>query len=137
MRIMIQGGSIVIKKKMRYIIIVICLLFIVIKVISPIAFTEDGMITRIKVDDFDKQHIYDIYIYELDRISRHNGAVMRNVYCFNLGFDEPCVESEEREEEIKVEQVFPFLYKWKWTSGDGEYRVTINNKKYYFVYLCN
>ena len=122
---------------MRYIIIVICLLFIVIKVISPIAFTEDGMITRIKVDDFDKQHIYDIYIYELDRISRHNGAVMRNVYCFNLGFDEPCVESEEREEEIKVEQVFPFLYKWKWTSGDGEYRVTINNKKYYFVYLCN
>ena len=126
-----------IKKKMRYIIIVICLLFIVIKVISPIAFTEDGMITRIKVDDFDKQHIYDIYIYELDRISRHNGAVMRNVYCFNLGFDEPCVESEEREEEIKVEQVFPFLYKWKWTSGDGEYRVTINNKKYYFVYLCN
>lgn len=137
MRIIIQGGSIVIKKKMRYIIIVICLLFIVIKVISPIAFTEDGMITRIKVDDFDKQHIYDIYIYELDRISRHNGAVMRNVYCFNLGFDEPCVESEEREEEIKVEQVFPFLYKWKWTSGDGEYRVTINNKKYYFVYLCN
>lgn len=62
---------------------------------------------------------------------------MRNVYCFNLGFDEPCVESEEREEEIKVEQVFPFLYKWKWTSGDGEYRVTINKKKYYFVYLCN
>ena len=107
------------------------------EVISPIAFTEDGMITRIKVDDFDKQHIYDIYIYELDRISRHNGAVMRNVYCFNLGFDEPCVESEEREEEIKVEQVFPFLYKWKWTSGDGEYRVTINKKKYYFVYLCN
>jgi len=131
------GGSIVIKKKIRYIIIVICLLLIAIKVISPIAFAKDGMITRIKVDEFDKKDLYDIYIYELDRISRHNGAVMKNVYFFNLGFDEPHVESEERGAEIKVEQVFPFLYKWKCTSGDGDYRVTINNKKYYLVYLYN
>ena len=116
-----------IKKKIRYIIIVICLLLIAIKVISPIAFAKDGMITRIKVDEFDKKDLYDIYIYELDRISRHNGAVMKNVYFFNLGFDEPHVESEERGAEIKVEQVFPFLYKWKCTSGDGDYRVIINN----------
>ena len=68
----------VIKKKTSYIIIVICLLFIVIKGISPIAFAKDGMITRIKVDDFDKQDIKDIHIYEIDRISRHNGAVMKN-----------------------------------------------------------
>ena len=75
---------------------------------KPIAFAKDGMITRIKVDEFDKKDLYDIYIYELDRISRHNGAVMKNVYFFNLGFDEPYVESEERGAEIKVEQVFPF-----------------------------
>ena len=127
-----------IKKKMRHNIILICLLLIVvIKAISPIAFTKDGLITRFKVDDFDKIDLYDIYIYESDRISRHNGAVMKNVYFFYLGFDEPYVESEERKAAIKVEQAFPFLYKWKWTSGDGEYRVTINNKKYYLVYLCN
>lgn len=45
---------------------------------KPIAFAKDGMITRIKVDDFDKQDIIDIHIYEIDRISRHNGAVMKN-----------------------------------------------------------
>lgn len=127
----------VIKKKTSYIIIVICLLFIVIKGISPIAFAKDGMITRIKVDDFDKQDIKDIHIYEIDRISRHNGAVMKNVYFFNLGFKKPHVESAEREEKINVERVFPFLYKWKCTAGDGDYRVTINNKKYYFAYLWN
>lgn len=121
------------KKKGLYMLAVICMLFLLLKLLSPIALLKDGLVTKITVENFERQYIYEDY-----QIRRHDGtADFQSVYLFSFGFAKPQIESEGSGKRIAVQQMSPFFYKWEFRPGDRAYKVTIGDKKYYFAYLLN
>lgn len=107
--------------------VLLVLLLLLIVWFSPTAFARDGLLTRMKVDEYQTQ-------YDLGATRRHDSDVDR-VYLFCLSPDEVTVESEEMFEgrPVEVTQILPFLYSWECTLNDSVFRVSVGDGKYYFT----
>lgn len=118
-------------KKWLCVFIIFVLVCIVVRWLSPVVFARDGLLTRMRVEDYKTQ-------YDLGSTRRHNADVT-DIYLFYFGFERVCVQKEEKNGEIfegydiEVKKIMPFLYKWERQLSDPAYRVTIGEDKYYYT----
>lgn len=118
-------------KKWLYVFVIFVFLYISVGWLSPVVFACDGLLTRMRVEDYKTQ-------YDLGSTRRHDADVT-DIYLFNFGFERVFVQKEEKNGEvfegydIEVKKLLPFLYKWERQPNDPAYRVTIGEKKYYYT----
>lgn len=122
-------------KLFKITIVTIFVAFFLIIYTSPVVFMRDGMLTKMKVDDFNQQ-------YNLGRTNRHNGE-LRNIYMFYAGIKQPEVFKESRYEDRYVEKkvflkkIAPCVYKWKSDFNTSAYRILVGDYKYYCTVVTN
>ncbi len=111
--------------------IILVLVCIVVRWLSPVVFARDGLLTRMRVEDYNTQ-------YDLGSTRRHDADVT-DIYLFYFGFERVLVQKEEKNGDIfegydiEVKKVMPFLYKWERQLSDPAYRVTIGENKFYYT----
>ena len=103
--------------------------------VYPIAFIKTGILTKEKVDQYEKQ-------YDLDAARKFdaNDKSIKNVYMFYIGNEAVEVQDETVDSliDVNVRKVTPFLYRWNIPEGNwGIFRVTLGNDKYYCLYITN
>lgn len=118
-------------KKWLCALIILVLVCIVVRWLSPVVFARDGLLTRMRVEDYNTQ-------YDLGSTRRHDADVT-DIYLFYFGFERVFVQKEEKNGDIfegydiEVKKVMPFLYKWERQPDDPAYRVTIGEDKFYYT----
>ncbi|WP_033125479.1 hypothetical protein [Eubacterium sp. ER2] len=115
------------KKRLLCLLAVVILLFLLIFWLNPTVFARDGLLTRLPVDD---------YLVQWDAGStRRHDADIDTLWLFCISSGDVSVQREEMYEgyDVEVEQVMPFLYRWKRTFNDTVFRVTVGDRKYYFT----
>lgn len=119
------------KKNITYIIVVIVVIFVAISWISPLAFAQDGFLTREKIENFNAQ-------YDLGATRRHS-ADSKKIYLLYLGFQDVNVQEEvmSKVSDVKANTVMPFLYVWDRNPSAVAYRVSIGEEKYYYTIVIS
>lgn len=112
-------------------IVMILVIFFLLIYFSPVVFMRDGLLTKIKVDNFNQQ-------YSLGRTNRHSGEY-KNIYMFYVGIKQPEVFKETKykdgyvKEKVMLEKIAPCLYKWGWDFSTSAYRILVGDNKYYYT----
>lgn len=125
------------KKSRRYVYIIagVAALIALLLWVYPIAFIKTGILTKEKVDQYEKQ-------YDLGAARKFdaNDKSIKNVYMFYIGNEAVEVQDETVDSliDVNVRKVVPFLYRWNIPEGNwGIFRVTLGNDKYYCLYITN
>ena len=118
----------------KYVLVIFILLILFALLINPIIFVKDGIVSRNKVDNFQKQ-------YSVESDNKHDGTLnIRTMYLFYLGGKEIKVQEENMDEivDVKVKKIAPFLYEWNISKDSwGVYRLVIGKNKYYCLFITN
>ena len=118
----------------KYVLVIFILLILFALLINPIIFVKDGIVSRNKVDNFQKQ-------YSVESANKHDGTLnIRTMYLFYLGGKEIKVQEENMDEivDVKVKKIAPFIYEWNISKDSwGVYRLVIGKNKYYCLFITN
>lgn len=124
-----------ISRRYVYILVGVAALIALLLWVHPIAFIKTGILTKEKVDQYEKQ-------YDLGAARKFdaNDKSIKNVYMFYIGNEAVEVQDKTVDSliDVNVRKVAPFLYRWNIPEGNwGIFRVTLGNDKYYCLYITN
>ncbi len=121
-----EGKQLTYKWRLRMIIIILAA-GVIIKCMGPLAFVRDGLLTRMRVDDYLMQ-------WDMGATRRHEAGI-KDVYLVYFGFEEVSLQKEimGKGYDMEIEKIMPFIYHWKHNVYDDIFRVNIGEKKYYYT----